>query len=95
MLAQRGLENNEMFLLKNQRPAKKISYSIDVPLVEGYTQVHYNLCFTPMALCVTLPSSDIVVLPPKSYITLLEYPIVLDFIFFQLHSLWAFNPFFP
>jgi hypothetical protein len=32
-----------------------------------------------MALCVPLPSSDIVVFPPKSYITLLEYPIVLDF----------------
>jgi hypothetical protein len=26
MLTQRGLENNEMFLLKNQRPAKKYTY---------------------------------------------------------------------
>jgi len=46
-----------------------ISYYIDVPLVEGSTQVRYNLFFTPMALCVPLPSSEIVVPPPKSYVT--------------------------
>jgi hypothetical protein len=72
MLAQGGIENNETFLLRNLRRAETNSYYIDAPLVEGSTQVRYNFCFTPIALCVPLPSSDIVVLPPKSHITLLE-----------------------
>jgi hypothetical protein len=65
MLSQIGLENNEMFLLKNQRPAKANSHYINVPLVEGSTQVCYKIDYTPMALCVPLPSSDTMVIPPK------------------------------
>lgn len=79
MFSQEVLINNEAFSLKSIRPAKSFSYYIDVPLVEASTQVCYNLFFTPMALCVPLPSSDIVEIPPKFYVTHLEYPIVVYF----------------
>jgi hypothetical protein len=69
MLTQRGLENNEMFLLKKSKTCKRKHIYVNVPFVEGSTQVRYKLDFTPMVLCVPLPSSDTVVLPPKLYVT--------------------------
>jgi hypothetical protein len=69
MLAQRGLEDNEMSLLKKSKNYKRKYIYINVPLDEGSTQVRYMLDFTPMTLCVPLPSSDIVVLPPKLIVT--------------------------
>jgi hypothetical protein len=79
MLAHRGPANNEMFLLKNQKTCKSThTHTYNVPLVEVSAQVCYKLDFTPMALCVPLPSSDTVVLSPKLYFTHREYPVILD-----------------
>jgi hypothetical protein len=53
------------YLLKLQDLQKHNFTFIDVPRVEGSTQVCYKLDYTLMALCVPPPSSDFVVLPPK------------------------------
>jgi hypothetical protein len=65
MLTQRGLENNEMFLLKKSNTCKSKHIYINVPLVEVSTQVHYKIDYKSMTLYVPLLSSEIMVIPPR------------------------------